>query len=333
MSLVCFGDYAVEFLSRSRVFQTSDLDEGEQFSSRIWERHRTQVQKGRYGIRWNQIDLAQTSFSYVEYDACAKMRGEGPMSDTFRLVLPQTGSIRNPCGGVVAEAGSVVVASLGSDLRLEMQPSNTLLVNFKGALVRSALAHRFRELPPLRGWFKAPSSTEATNTLNSMASWLATELNRPRSLLASPGKPRLHSERLLLSLFVECLAQSFPDGLETVPDISKRHVRWAEEWIDGHLIDVLEVQTLATKLGVSVRSLQMSFQRVRGYSPREAIMRRRLEFARQALLDAEEKVTVTAIATEFGFYDLGWFAKRYRQQFGESPSQTFARRIGPKKKR
>ena len=44
---------------------------------------------------------------------------------------------------------------------------------------------------------------------------------------------------------------------------------------------------------------------------------------------AEPGATVTGIATEHGFLELGRFAMRYRRQFGETPSQTLARRTGP----
>ncbi|MDB5650103.1 MAG: transcriptional regulator protein [Hyphomicrobiales bacterium] len=82
---------------------------------------------------------------------------------------------------------------------------------------------------------------------------------------------------------------------------------------------------MATELGVGVRSLQCSFRRVRGASPHEAITIRRLEGARSALLKAEPSVTVTKIAAEFCFFELGRFSKRYRERFGETPSQTLAR--------
>jgi transcriptional regulator GlxA family with amidase domain len=88
------------------------------------------------------------------------------------------------------------------------------------------------------------------------------------------------------------------------------------------------VEEVAAAVGVGIRSLQMSFKRARGYSPQEFILRRRLEVAQQMLLGAREEVTVTAVATTLGFFELGRFAQRYRQRFGETPSMTLARSAG-----
>jgi AraC-like DNA-binding protein len=49
----------------------------------------------------------------------------------------------------------------------------------------------------------------------------------------------------------------------------------------------------------------------------------RLSQVRGALLSARgQLVTVTEIATDFGFGELGRFSVEYRKVFGESPSQT-----------
>jgi transcriptional regulator GlxA family with amidase domain len=41
-------------------------------------------------------------------------------------------------------------------------------------------------------------------------------------------------------------------------------------------------------------------------------------------------VTVTEIATGFGFVELGRFSVEYRKMFGESPSKTLQRSSSPK---
>jgi AraC-like DNA-binding protein len=51
-----------------------------------------------------------------------------------------------------------------------------------------------------------------------------------------------------------------------------------------------------------------------------------LNRARQALLASDsEEDKVTAIAAKLGFTELGRFAVRYRELFGESPSETLHR--------
>jgi AraC-like DNA-binding protein len=61
-------------------------------------------------------------------------------------------------------------------------------------------------------------------------------------------------------------------------------------------------------------------------TPHAFFLRRRLNEARQLLLreDAERR-NVTDIALSLGFSELGRFAVRYREMFGETPSQTLKR--------
>ena len=321
----------MEFLARNRIFKTSDFDEGHLFAEAIWEQHKVFGGAGPFGLRWNHVDLVRTKFDYLEHDHSVDVQTQGPLSDHFRLILNQSGSIRHTFNGrsLVSDASATAFHPPGIDLKLEVRPCKLLFASLSGDFVRSALAQRFRKLPPIEAWNGALPRSSSAQTLMSTGLWLATELDRPDSLLACHGKPRLHAERLLLSLFVECLAQAAPKGIEPALDISERQVRGAEEWIDANVTEAIGVEELATALGVGVRSLQLSFRRVRGYSPLAGITRRRLERAREALLQAEAGATVTMIATQFGFYELGWFSKRYRQNFGENPSQTLARRIGP----
>ena len=75
--------------------------------------------------------------------------------------------------------------------------------------------------------------------------------------------------------------------------------------------------------GVSDRTLRAAFHDVVGLSPKQYAIAQRLRAAHEALLAADPKVTtVTVIATAHGFFELGQFAVRYREAFGEVPSQT-----------
>jgi AraC-like DNA-binding protein len=74
----------------------------------------------------------------------------------------------------------------------------------------------------------------------------------------------------------------------------------------------------------------MSFKRVVGCSPSEYLMARRLDEAHQRLSNATQGSTVTSVAMELGFFELGRFATRYRQRFAEPPSATLSKHLGDK---
>jgi AraC-like DNA-binding protein len=88
----------------------------------------------------------------------------------------------------------------------------------------------------------------------------------------------------------------------------------------------LHVATLAHTLAVSERTLRKAFKNAYGLSPCRHLRMLRLSRVRRALLSAHDHVvTVTKIATEFGFAELGRFSVEYRKVFGESPSVTLRR--------
>ena len=79
-------------------------------------------------------------------------------------------------------------------------------------------------------------------------------------------------------------------------------------------------------IGVSERTLRVCCHEHWGIGPIRYLWLRRMHLARQALAHADPaKTTVTAVAADFGFWELGRFAVAYRKLFGESPSATLRR--------
>jgi AraC-like DNA-binding protein len=216
-----------------------------------------------------------------------------------------------------------VLHAPGQELVLETEPFAILMLGLDGAFVDAALARRFGRLAPFETWAADfPSASPAASTLLSLCRWTADELDqRPNGLIALPGATT-QLERTFLSLFIDSLAGLQPASSAPASDLAVRQLVRIEEWIDRHFADPIGIEDLADVAGVSARAVQMAFRRLRGCTPMQAVNRRRLEAARQILSSPPPETTVTQVAADCGFFHFGRFAGRYREKFGEMPSET-----------
>jgi AraC-like DNA-binding protein len=96
--------------------------------------------------------------------------------------------------------------------------------------------------------------------------------------------------------------------------------------IVGEAPQRFSISQLSGELRVSPRTLYNAFIEITGVGPHNYFLRQRLNAARHQLAAADpRRETVTNIALELGFIELGRFAGRYRAFFGENPSQTLQR--------
>ncbi len=84
----------------------------------------------------------------------------------------------------------------------------------------------------------------------------------------------------------------------------------------------ISVAELTVELGLSRRTLQNACQEVIGMSPVQYLRALRLSEARRMMQSAR---SVTEVATQFGFWHLGYFSRDYQMMFDELPSKTLQR--------
>jgi transcriptional regulator GlxA family with amidase domain len=97
----------------------------------------------------------------------------------------------------------------------------------------------------------------------------------------------------------------------------------AERYLRANAHAPVTVAELGRIVGLSARSLRNAFNDVHAMSPKQWMLAERLKAARRALRDSEQPpASVTSVATDFGFFELGRFAVAYRGAFGETPSAT-----------
>lgn len=105
-------------------------------------------------------------------------------------------------------------------------------------------------------------------------------------------------------------------------DAAPWQVRRAEEYIRENWDKPVTIEALAAIANTSARTLFHSFRKARGVSPMAFARRVRLAEARAMLSTPKLGASVTSVAFDCGFGNLGAFARYYQASYGELPSET-----------
>lgn len=115
--------------------------------------------------------------------------------------------------------------------------------------------------------------------------------------------------------------EAIPYGRSALP----RDVARVLEWARGHPREQVSLPGLARIAGVPPRTLEAHFKRFLGTTPTGWVRQSRLEHARRTLLTSAGTRSVSQVALESGFTQLGRFAAQYAERFSELPSETLRR--------
>ena len=144
-------------------------------------------------------------------------------------------------------------------------------------------------------------------------------------ILAKPEVARAIEEALLEAMIL-CLTEGHLEDVRNVHRHRATVMRRLEEVLTSAPDRPLYMPQLCAAVGASYTTLHNCCQEFLGISPKRYLWLRRMHLARWALRIADaEKTTVTEIATDYGFWELGRFAGAYRSLFGEAPSATLRR--------
>ena len=132
-------------------------------------------------------------------------------------------------------------------------------------------------------------------------------------------------EQQLVYTLVKCLTEG---TVSTTTTGTLRHdliVARFEEFLEANPNTPLYLTEVCAAIGTAERTLRIACEEHVGMGPIRYLHLRRMHLVRRALLRADSSTTVTRIATDHGFWELGRFSVAYRQLFGEVPSVTLKR--------
>lgn len=96
-----------------------------------------------------------------------------------------------------------------------------------------------------------------------------------------------------------------------------------EEFLEANSDAPLYLAEVCEAVGAAERTLRAACEKHVGMGPIRYLTLRRMHLVRRALaLASPSTATVTQIATDYGFWELGRFSVVYRAMFGEMPSVT-----------
>jgi AraC-like DNA-binding protein len=158
--------------------------------------------------------------------------------------------------------------------------------------------------------------------LHEMVGQLATTVPE---LLEVPEAAR-SLEQQLIHILVRCLTEGVSIQMTRGGRRHDRIVAKFEEYLEANPNMPLYLAEICEAVGAAERTLRAACEEHLGMGPIRYLAMRRMHLARRSLLRAAPSTaTVTKIATDHGFWELGRFSVSYRAMFGETPLATLRR--------
>lgn len=224
----------------------------------------------------------------------------------------ERGAVGYDLGGraLAVEAGAVVVVPPGVEHATRIEPGTRagsiwVGVDLIGEIDDAIGAGRTRLVAGLS------ARPDRTQRIGRLLLEEVSEASRGRSIAA---------EALAEALVVEVL-RGAPSEVRTSPAKDVR-IGVAIDLIESRYADALTIEQLARAAGMSRFHFSRRFREVTGKSPYQYLLFTRI--ARAAELLRVGRATVTEVALEVGFNDLGRFASAFKRQMSCGPS-AFAR--------
>lgn len=294
------------------VHEFRDLDEfRDAFAG--WDMQVIPLDPGPFHVRWTERSL--DDIAVVGFKTLHRMRETymlAPGATTVAL-SPTNGRDRFRVRGAEVPSSSLTMLHPGVEYEV-MSPSGgeTLDIHVPDALFETLGLGRWPGQVPAN----VRPAPIASDQLRQLLSELVAQRPHPR-----PGGPFARSGVLdALGLALDSTDPSPPPAASAwLTRLYRQAVELIEEAPDAPA----SVVELASRLGVTTRTLRYAFRYALDVSPYRFMLHRRLVLVRDALVDPEQRdKTILQVLLEHGAAHQGEFSGQYRRLFGETPLQT-----------
>lgn len=317
-------------------FQTSDLDEARSRVTQVFCDHKLSVIGSRQRVKasMHYRGIGALGLGRMGYGATVAI-DPGQLQSFYLIQILLQGSEGVRTAGETVQSTNAVASVVSPSEPMTMlhhEGCEKLFVRVeRAALEKQCAGHLGRPLrePVVFAPGMALDQPRAAAWVG-WVRWLFEELGDDLSK-SSPwvDSPLLASqiEQAGIAALLQCQPHSYSEVLgASEHSVSPGFVRRAEAYVDEHAHEPISVAELARHVGVSTRALFLGFRKYRTTTPMRHIADVRMARVRDELSQGRlPGETVRDVALRWGFAHLGHFSARYREKYGELPSQTLNR--------
>lgn len=313
------------------LFEFNSPDETQSFVSQIFCDHRFDVAGGgqAFDTQISHLRAGNLSFNTFAYSRAVSV-DPGCLANFYLLQMIQAGKEVLRYGNLEFDLvpGSVSVISPGIPVKkFSTAGTRKLLIRIERDLIeRSCIKHLGYDIRKSLHFDVGQPTNADTEVLKNLITFLYEQMSGGNGLFRSPLMLASMEQMVATSLLLSQRHNYFDELNSSKGPIVPRFVRRIEDYIEAYADQPITVADMAAHAGVSTRSLFAGFKKFRNTSPMLQLRYVRLQNVRRDFLErGHESVSVTEVATRWGFMHLGRFAEQYKRYFGESPSDTLKR--------
>jgi AraC-like DNA-binding protein len=307
---------------------TTDVTEATEILTHVYLPTRiTPVGKGRLSLRMNAMQLPGLTAGHVHFGT--DVVANAPHVDSYFVNVPLSGWTVNRWADGHTETtrvGAAAVFSPGTPAGITWSGDcGQLCIKVSEKEMQrqlEALLNRQAGNPVVFARRLDLTSPKASNWFR-LLRILEDEAGRGEGILSH----RLAVEnlqQLLIQGMLLIQPHNYAEALsEEAPAAGGKVVKHAVDLMHADTGKAWDTSILALETGVSARALQRSFQQCGLPPPMTYLRRLRLHRVRAELMrGCAGTVSVTAVASRWGFLHMGRFSEQYRELFGQPPSET-----------
>ncbi|MEM1155877.1 MAG: AraC family transcriptional regulator [Pseudomonadota bacterium] len=311
-------------------FRTGDVEYARSRVSEVYCDHRLDLKRGAMDAFHYHMPFDGISFNYMGYGPESEIE-PGYLGDFYLLQLPVKGSATIMADGEQIDSHRGKASVLNPSAYTKMTWSDgceQLMLQISKEKIHTALSTCLGR--DFTGSLVFNPFMEERNGQH--AAWwrhivcFINEFNSTHSFYQTPEMIANELNNIVRGLLYS-LEHSYSDELSNSDKtVLPKHVRQAADYIREHASQNLRIDQLVTMTGVSERSLFEGFKRCLHVTPMQFLQKTRLANVRLQLLNPDKaSLSITEIALNNGFTQLGRFSAMYRSVYDELPSETRAR--------